>query len=392
MDKIRIYPAKNSRQLLKIAFLGHTFNDMYWFIIPLILPLIKNEFNLNYSQSGLLLTSYTIMGAFGSLITGYIGDRKGRRFILSWGFFLGSLALFLSTLSSNYWQLFFSLIIMGIGISAFHPSMIAVLSNSFNYKRGTVLGFFQFWGWIGTLGVVILISIFTKIFPWRQIFLILSIPGFVFAPLFFKFLKPLIKKNKVSPTSTERQKTSLFFIIFIIANTLFTMTYYATVNFIPTYLVGERSFNVTFASYSFLIVVGGALLGAIISGKLSDEFSPLGALISFLLLSGPVIIFLTLVQSYILLIISLVLLGVSYAGVYAPLQTFLAEITPQKSRGGSYGIIFCLSYIVGAIAPGITGFAADYTGLPSALRMSTFPLFISLILLFILKKDSVRNL
>jgi len=398
MNKKRLYPTKNSHQLLKVSFLGHIFNDMYWFIIPLTLPIIKSEFHLNYTQSGLLLTSYTIMGAFGSLITGYLGDRTGRRFILSWGFFLGSLALVLCALSSNYWQLFSALIILGVGISAFHPSMIAVLSNNFTYKRGTILGFFQFWGWIGTLSVVILVSLLMKVLSnWREMLLVLSIPGFVFAPLFFKCLKPLIKesslkskkriKNDLDPSiSKEKIAPPLPFVIFIVANTLFTMTYYAVINFIPTYLVGERFFNVTFASYSFVIVVAGGLFGAIASGKASDELSSLGALITSVAFGGPVIILLTLAQNYISLIIFLVLLGIFYAGVYAPQQTYLAEITPQKSRGGTYGIIFCLSYIVGAIAPGITGLIADHLGLSNALRISTLPLFISLILLFILKK------
>jgi len=126
-ERIELYPTKNSRRLLKVSFLGHIFNDMYWFIIPIALPLIKSEFDLNYTQSGLLVSSYTIIGAFGSLITGYVGDRIGRRFILSWGFLLASVALVLCALSYNYWQLFLSLIILGAGISAFHPSMIAVL-------------------------------------------------------------------------------------------------------------------------------------------------------------------------------------------------------------------------------------------------------------------------
>lgn len=403
MDKTRLYPTKNSHQLLKISFFGHIFNDMYWFIIPLVLPIIKSEFHLNYAQSGLLLTSYTIMGAFGSFITGYLGDRAGRRFILSWGFFLGSLALVLCALSSNYWQLFFALVILGVGISAFHPSMIAVLSNSFTYKRGTVLGLFQFWGWIGTLSVVIVVSLLIRVLSsWREILLILSIPGFIFAPLFFKFLKPLLKESslkskekkedKPDPPLSQKKIVSLPFIIFVMATTLFTITYYAVINFIPTYLVEERSFNVTFASYSFIVVVAGGLFGTIASGRASDELSSLGALIAFVAFGGPVIILLTLSQNYIWLIVFLILLGISHSGVYAPQQTHLAEITPQKSRGGIYGVIFCLSYIVGAIAPGVTGLTADYLGLSNALRLSTFPLFISLILLFILKKLRYRRL
>ena len=147
----------------------------------------------------------------------------------------------------------------------------------------------------------------------------------------------------------------------------------------------------TFASYSFLIVVGGGLFGALISGKMVDLLSSLDSLIIFVLIGGPIIIFLTLAKNYLLLITMLVLFGISYAGIYPAQQTYMAESTPQKTRGGAYGVIFCVSYIVGAIAPGITGIIADRLNLSSALRISTFPLFLAIILFFLLKRIKVHH-
>ena len=392
--------SRESHTLLKISFLGHTFNDMYWLIIPLVLPLIKNEFKLDYAQSGFLLTSYTLTGAFGSLITGHLGDKNGRRFILSWGFFLGSLALVLCAFSSGYWQIFFALIILGVGISAFHPSMIAVISNKFPLKRGTVLGLFQFWGWVGTFGAVVAISLLIKVSPnWRGILLILSIPGFVFAPLFFKILKPLIQEerennNKITPASSkDKTATPVFtFLIFLSANTLFVLSYNAVINFIPTYLVEEKSLSLSAASYSFLVVIAAGFIGTILSGKASDDLSPLNTLLAFVGFGGPVIIILTFLQNYILLIIFLVIFGISYSGVWAPQQDYLAKNTPKNSRGKIYGLIFFAINIVGAIAPGITGIIADKFSLPVALRAMSIPIFFSLILLFLLKrKGKNRN-
>ena len=39
---------------LKLHALGHSYNDMYFFIIPLLLPLFREEFSLSYFQSGLI--------------------------------------------------------------------------------------------------------------------------------------------------------------------------------------------------------------------------------------------------------------------------------------------------------------------------------------------------
>ncbi|MBE0477684.1 MFS transporter [Candidatus Aerophobetes bacterium] len=398
-DKKIVCQQKNSRKLLRVSFLGHFFNDVYWFIIPLMLPSIKAEFNLTYTQSGLLLTSYTLIGAFGSLVSGYLGDRTGRRFMLSWGFFIASLALVLCALSSNYWQFFLILILFGVGISVFHPSMVAVLSNSFTRKRGTILGLFQLWGVMGAFSAVLVISFLTKIFPgWRGILLVLSIPGFVFAPVFFKSLKPLLanqssityinekKNNSHVSFSREKKITPLAFVTFLIANTLFIITIQGVINFIPTYLVEAKSFSLTFAGYAFSIVIAGGFFGAIASGKASDKLSPLTALKIFVAFGGPLIIIITLLESSSWLIIFLAIYGISYSGVWAPQQAYLAENTPQHARGGVYGLIFFLIAVVGAIAPGITGFIADQFGLSSALKIITIPVFISLALLFSLKR------
>jgi len=41
---------------LKLNALGHAYNDVYLFIIPLLLPLFREEFQINYVQAGLILS------------------------------------------------------------------------------------------------------------------------------------------------------------------------------------------------------------------------------------------------------------------------------------------------------------------------------------------------
>ena len=64
-------PDKNRKEIkskLKLNALGHSYNDMYFFIIPFLLPLFREEFGINYVQSGLILTVHVALRSIFSLV------------------------------------------------------------------------------------------------------------------------------------------------------------------------------------------------------------------------------------------------------------------------------------------------------------------------------------
>src|SRR5665648_1195774 len=87
---------REAKSKLKLNALGHSYNDMYFFIIPFLLPLFREEFGINYVQSGLILTVHVALRSIFSLVFGYFGDKYEKKVIIASGFicssiFLGSL-------------------------------------------------------------------------------------------------------------------------------------------------------------------------------------------------------------------------------------------------------------------------------------------------------------
>jgi MFS family permease len=78
---------------MKSKLLGHSANDLFWFIIPLILPTLLIRYDLNFTQAGGILTTYLVVLAICSFAIGKLSDLFSRRTILSYGFFLASLGL-----------------------------------------------------------------------------------------------------------------------------------------------------------------------------------------------------------------------------------------------------------------------------------------------------------
>ena len=49
---------------------GHGANDLYWFILPPVLPLILQEFGLRYAAAGAMVAAYLSTIAVSSMLTG----------------------------------------------------------------------------------------------------------------------------------------------------------------------------------------------------------------------------------------------------------------------------------------------------------------------------------
>jgi len=387
---------KPSAHLMRTAWIAHGLNDMYWFILPVLLPIIKQEFSLSYVRAGLLVTSFTALTAVGSLVSGYLGDRFGRRIILSGGFVFVSLALVLCALCRSYWQLLFAVGLMGVGVSTFHPSMIALLMDIFPKRRGAVLGTFTLWGWVGTAAALVVISHLTgRALSWRQIYLVMALPGLVFFPLFHRALGRFSERHRSArkeEAETGYSGGSNFsaLAVFFAANMAITFTFSSVTNFLPTFMVDAKALFVETASYLFVIVVLGGIIGSLVSGRLSDVFQPLLVILAAAVGVIPIILLLTLLEKLVSLAILLVLFGICYAGIFPPRNAYLADLTSIYTRGKIYGSIHFFTILVAAVAPGIMGLMTDRIGFSSALKLSILPLGLAVLLLLYLKRRTLH--
>jgi len=387
-----------SINIFRSASLGHALSDMYWLIFPVLLPLIQEEFALNYTQAGLLITSFTVTTGLGSFITGYLGDRFGQRIILSGGFLVASLALMLCAKSNFYWQLLLASLLVGAGASTFHPSTLALLMDLFSKKRGSVLGTFMLSGWIGAAVMLIGVSYLAgRMLDWRQIVFVFAWPGLVFAPFFFRSLRFLTKKqdwqNKAELRSARLPQNTLFLlIIFFAANLALIISFYGVYNFIPTFIVDVKGLSMEKTGYFYILVAMGGMIGSFFSGRLVDKFSSLLTIQIATIAGIPIIFLLTLAVSPIGLVLLLILFGICYASIFPPQNVYLANLTSIYARGRIYGLMQCLSILLGATAPGIIGLLADHLGLILALQLSTIPLILAVLLFVYLKiRTSLDN-
>jgi len=115
---------------LKLNALGHSYNDMYFFIIPFLLPLFREEFGINYVQSGLILTVHVALRSIFSLVFGYFGDKYKKKVIIASGFVCSSIFLGGLFWLNNIHTMVTFLFLLAIGVSTFHPLATAIVREN----------------------------------------------------------------------------------------------------------------------------------------------------------------------------------------------------------------------------------------------------------------------
>ena len=115
-----------------IAFmLAHAANDGFNALFPPLLPLIREYYNLSYSELGGFMTLYRFFGGILQIPVGYLAYYIPSMTIMVSGLLWLSIGLLLSTFAKNYWALASSFSIAGIGASTYHPLSFSTLSKIF---------------------------------------------------------------------------------------------------------------------------------------------------------------------------------------------------------------------------------------------------------------------
>jgi len=366
---------------LKLNAIGHSYNDMYFFIIPLLLPLFREEFGLSYVQSGLILTVHVALRSIFSLLFGYLGDKYEKRMIIAGGFICSSIFLGgLIWLQSIYTIATF-LFLLAIGVSTFHPLATAMVrENSKSNKRGRNFGLFSAAGTVGIIVASILFGVFVQIWGWKITCLLLSLPGYFLAYVYLKSKKDKKNYKAVAEKKTKESHIHLFFISIGIRS----LGIWAVLSFLPFYATDYVGLKPEISAWLASLFFIGVFLGALISSRITDKNQPLVLVLSSTILTALLLLGITFVDRPIPIFLIIGILG-SLDGIFFPsLNTWLTFVYPINQQGKIFGILFFVEGVSATIAPTLYGWIADQLSLIWAYRLAAIPLFIGFILFLIL--------
>jgi predicted MFS family arabinose efflux permease len=158
------------------------------FMISTLYPVIAKELQLDYADIGLITGALAFAWGLAALIMGNKADRLGRGKVLAGSLLVFAILIGASGLAIGLMSLILVRVMMGFADGAYTPASIATtIEAAAPRHHGLAIGIQQMMLPAVGLGLApLLIAGMLEILPWRSLFVLFSLPGFLLAWLVWR--------------------------------------------------------------------------------------------------------------------------------------------------------------------------------------------------------------
>ena len=115
--------------------LAHGSSHLFHMLLPPLFPLFIRDFGFNYSELGLLVTTFFVISGVGQAMAGFLVDRVGARPVLFAALGCFVLAALAAATAQGYAGLMLAAALAGLGNSSFHPVDFTILNKRVSQPR-----------------------------------------------------------------------------------------------------------------------------------------------------------------------------------------------------------------------------------------------------------------
>ncbi|MFC1903439.1 MFS transporter [Chloroflexota bacterium] len=350
--------------------LAHFGHHLVGTLLTPLLPFIRNDFALDYTQAGGLVSAYTIAYGIGQLPGGWLADRIGPRLVLTAGIAGVAAAGIMVGLSTTYVMLVLFLILLGLMGGGYHPASAPLVSAAVKpQNRGKALGLHQIGG-TGSFFLTPLIAAgIAGALGWRGTFLAVSIPTIVFGIIFYVLLGRFeyTKKTKPgtpgSPSEAPHAPGRLRPLVAMVTLGIGTMVLiYSAISFIPLFIVDHFGTSEATAAAMLALVYSGGLWAGPLGGYLSDRIGKVPVMLAVGLIGGPVVYLMNLAPFGWIFSVILILIGMAQHLGMPVVEAYVISHSSERRRSTVLGIYYSARQGgPGIIAP-LIGYLIDHYG------------------------------
>jgi len=267
-----------------VFFLFMMLHNSDKFLIAPLLPLIRDEFTLNYTQLGVIQTGAAVVAVVFMPLWGYLFDKYARPPLAALASAIWGGTTVLSTFSRNYVELAFTRALTGID-NEVSSGIVALIGDHFPpEKRSTAVGILNTSAPLGALIGTIIGTMMGSTLGWRTAFMITGVPGLLLALLILTtvrekprgFTEPelLAVKDKLRDTFKKDSLVKVLkrrSMIFLFTQGFFgVFPWQIITSWLFIYMADVRGFDPESQLLIMLVAILAMVAGNLVAGVTSD--------------------------------------------------------------------------------------------------------------------------
>ena len=385
---------------LLIALSGaHLLNDLIASMIPAMYPLLKEAYQLDFTQIGLITLAFHVTSSLLQPVLGYASDHKPWAYAMVAG--MGSTLIGVVGLASasNYAMVLVSVALVGLGSAVFHPEATRMARHAAADQQGFAQGIFQIGGHVGyaagpLLAAMIVVPRGQTSIAWMSVVALVAMMLMAWTGARYAEMRSAqIAATKERPMATAASilpgwpivMAMTVLVVLLLSKGTFTAAFTTYYTF---YLIERFGVTVQLSQVMlFLYLVVGAL-GVIIGGMVGDRVGRRRVIWISILGSLPFALLLPYVDLFWTGVLS-VLIGLIMASAFASILIYAIDLVPHRV-GLVGGLFYGLAFGLGGLTAAALGLLADQFGIVAVFKLCSWLPALGLLTLLLPRTPSSR--
>ena len=192
-------PAPHVR-LIGVISAAHFTSHIYILILAPLLPFVRAEYGVSYTEIGLAFAAFNIVSAALQTPAGFLVDWIGARALLIAGLVVGALSFVIVGLVDSFWVMVAMFGLAGVGNTVYHPADYSLLSHHVPADRmGQAYSIHTFAGLLGAAVTPASLLLMQNLWGWRGAFIGAGLFGLAVAAVLM-----LVREEPVAAATAKR--------------------------------------------------------------------------------------------------------------------------------------------------------------------------------------------
>ncbi|ATE71915.1 MFS transporter [Lysobacter capsici] len=379
--------------ILAMLSVCHLLNDMIQSLLPALYPLLKQSFQLDFGQIGLITLTFQVTASLLQPLVGIYTDKRPMPYSLAIGMGFTLTGLLLLSRATTFPMLLLAAALVGSGSSVFHPESSRVARMASGGRHGLAQSLFQVGGNVGSaLGPLLAAYI---VMPRGQG----SVAWFAFAALaaivilsriglWYREQIPAHRKARAHAVArpTLPRKT-IAMTLAVLGVLIFSKYFYmaSLSSYYTFYLMEKFHLAARDAQLHLFVFLGAVAAGTLLGGPIGDRigrryviwFSILGVLPFTLMLPHANLLWTTVLT---------MVIGLVLSSAFAAILVYAQELIPGRT-GMIAGLFFGFAFGMGGLGAAALGQLADHIGIEAVYGLCAYLPAIGLMAWFLPKLE-----